>query len=316
MDADHIPDAADAAALAEAATAERPIAISRFTTGAQHYVYEARFAAGAPVVVRIARDRDAPLVASASRLSHLLRPLGVPLPAILTERLTPPLPHLILERLPGTDFGHVVHGLLAAQLTAIAAGVAKAQALVATTPSAGRYGYAATPEAAPRARWSEVLADSLARSRGRIAAAGLFEVDAGNALEAALSGLRAAADAQPATPFLHDTTSKNVIIAPDGTLSGIVDVDDLCYGDPRWVIALTLASLIASGGPQIYTDSWLQRAGLVDDPLFRLYVALFLFDFMSEHGQIFNGNPRESSLEARARLLGLFEAAVARVGFT
>jgi aminoglycoside phosphotransferase (APT) family kinase protein len=109
---------------------------------------------------------------------------------------------------------------------------------------------------------------------------------------------------------------KNVIIAPDGTLSGIVDVDDLCYGDPRWVIALTLASLIASGGPQIYTDSWLQRAGLVDDPLFRLYVALFLFDFMSEHGQIFNGNPRESSPEARARLLELFEAAVARAGFT
>jgi hypothetical protein len=44
------------------------------------------------------------------------------------------------------------------------------------------------------------------------------------------------------------------------------------------------------------------------DKVFRLYVALFLVDFMSEHGQTFNHNSRASSPEARRRLLEVFEA--------
>jgi hypothetical protein len=43
------------------------------------------------------------------------------------------------------------------------------------------------------------------------------------------------------TPFLHDTTTKNVIVTSEGHFSGIVDVDDLCLGDPRYPAALTQA---------------------------------------------------------------------------
>ena len=55
-------------------------------------------------------------------------------------------------------------------------------------------------------------------------------------------------DSQPPIPFLHDTTTKNVIVTPEGAFSGIVDVDDLCFGDPRYVVALTLPSLTAAAG--------------------------------------------------------------------
>ena len=51
---------------------------------------------------------------------------------------------------------------------ATAAEVARAQAIAAKTGSAGRYGYASLPERAPHAAWSDVLEDSLARSRMRI----------------------------------------------------------------------------------------------------------------------------------------------------
>jgi hypothetical protein len=47
-------------------------------------------------------------------------------------------------------------------------------------------------------------------------------------------------------------------------------------------------------------------ANLRDDGIFRLYVALFLVDFMSEHGQAFNQDSRVSSPEARRRLLEVF----------
>ena len=87
-----------------------------------------------------------------------------------------------------------------------------------------------------------------------------------------------------------------------------MDVDDLCFGDPRYVVALTLASLMASGGPTRYVDAWMKAAGYRNDRIFRLYVALFLVDFMSEHGQEFNGNAPASSVDFRNRLLRVFSA--------
>jgi len=121
-----------------------------------------------------------------------------------------------------------------------------------------------------------------------------------------VSAAHAELDALPPVPFLHDTTTKNVIVTQEGSFSGIVDVDDLCFGDPRYVVALTLASLIASGGPTAYVDAWMNSANYRKDRIFQLYVALFIVDFMSEHGQEFNGNVLASSADRRNRLLGVF----------
>jgi len=67
-------------------------------------------------------------------------------------------------------------------------------------------------------------------------------------------------------------------------LSGIVDVNDLCFGDPRYAPALTLAVLTASHKTDAYVQAWMHAAGHQDNRLFQLYVALFLADLMSEHG--------------------------------
>ena len=71
-------------------------------------------------------------------------------------------------------------------------------------------------------------------------------------------------------------------------------------------VTLTLASLTASGGPLHYVDAWMRAANYRDDRIFRLYVVLFLVDFMSEHGQAFNRNLRPSSADDRNRLLRIF----------
>ena len=234
-----VPDADAAAAIAETATGRKVLGLSRFTTGAQHYVFEALFADGTPVVVRMSRAADVVIALGASGLSKRLRPLGVPLPAIIAEGFEPPFPFMVLERLPGTDLGRVVGRLSEPQLHAVAGKIAAAQAIVAVTPSAGRYGYAVTPETAPRERWSAVLDDSIARSRSRIVAVGLLDPSVAEAAQGLLAARRDEADAQPAVPFLHDATVKNVIVTEAGGFSGIVDVDDLCFGDPRWVVALT-----------------------------------------------------------------------------
>jgi aminoglycoside phosphotransferase len=283
-----------------------PTTVRRFGTGTHHHVFDVAFKERAPVVVRIAAEYGRPAMAGAYELSRLLRPKGVPLPKIIVERLDHQFPHLILERLPGADLGHVIRGLSDTSLEAIAARVATAQVMTSKTVTGMRYGYGVKPINAPHEWWSQVLQDNLARSRRRIAAAGLFDQAPVHAVAARVAAARSELDALPPIPFLHDTTTKNVIVTPDGTFSGIVDVDDLCFGDPRYVAALTLASLVASGGPTHYVDAWMNLAGYRCDRIFRLYVALFIVDFMSEHGQAFNGNVPPSTPERRSRLLGVF----------
>ncbi|MDB5527669.1 MAG: hypothetical protein JWR51_772 [Devosia sp.] len=306
-----VPSAALAASVAKQVMGASPVAITRFTTGAQHYVYEAQFAELPPVVVRIGSQSAHAAMAGAVHLSRLLRPRGVPLPALLAQDIEAPLPWIVLERLAGGDLGGVIGSLSERQLDRIAAGVAAAQAAVAQTGSAGRYGYAIRPEDAPFASWEAVLRGNLDRSRQRMAAHGLFDTGLLGTVETILTSQRERLAQIPATPFLHDTTTKNVIIDPAGVLSGIVDVDDLCFGDPRYPAALTLAALLAYGGPTGYVAAWLHHAEQAGDAIFRLYVAIFLLDLMAEHGGVFNGNEQPSKPEDRARMLAAFTATVA-----
>lgn len=304
-----------AAAIAAQVTKQAPKRVARFTTGARHFVCEATFNDRQPVVVRIGSMNARAEIAGAVYLSSLLRPRGVPLPAILAENVESAFPWMVLERLQGVDLGAVMASLSDAQLEEIAAQVARAQSIAAETGSAGRYGYAVRPTEAPHAAWSQALGAHLDRSRHRIASAGLFDVACADIVQSELSFMRDEIDSIPATPFLHDTTTRNVIVTEDGVLSGIVDVDDLGFGDPRYPAALTLAVLTAQGGPARYVSALLRHAGRPDDRLFRMYVTLFLLDLMSEHGQAFNGNERPSSPRERASLQGCFERSLERIRY-
>jgi aminoglycoside phosphotransferase len=289
-----------------------PSSVSR---QARHYVFDVAFADRQPIVVRLGEPMARSELAGGLSLSALLRPLGVPLPAILGDDIHAEFPWMAMERLPGQDLGAVIADLSDMQLVRIAAEVARAQALVAQTQSAGRYGYASLSQRAPHGAWRLVLEDSLSRSRVRIAAAGLFDAASVDVVRAKLATLRDEIDRIAATPFLHDTTTRNVIVAAAGAFSGIVDVDDLCFGDARYPIALTSAVLTAYyGGRDDYISAWMRHAGLRDDRLFQLYVALFLLDLMGEHGHVFNGNDSPSTPAARAALLRAFSARLTAIG--
>jgi hypothetical protein len=210
------------------------------------------------------------------------------LPEVIAEGVSHQFSHLVLERLPGTDLGEVIGGLSDSNLDVIATKVAQAQRMTSRAASGTRYGYSVEPGDAPHQSWSQVLMDNLARSRRRIAAAKLFDENVVDAIAEIVSTARAELDALP-------------------------PVDDLCFGDPRYVVALTLASLMASGGPTHYIDAWMNAANYRDDRIFRLYVALFIVDFMSEHGQEFNGNVLTSSVDCRNRLLRVFAACAQRI---
>ena len=302
-----MPDAAAASDAVLRLLGSRAVSVVRFTTGSCHWVFDVRLETGASVVLRMTTAPLRPAMAGALHLNELLRPMGVPLPLVLHADLDAAFPTLVLERLAGTDLGHVMASLDERSLESVAGRVAEAQGIVSRLPSTGRYGFAVTPGVAPCASWPEVLAGSLARSRRRLSAAGLFSLDTADRVEALLGAVHTEASQVPAVPFLHDTTTKNVIVTPDGRFSGIVDVDDLCWGDPRLAVALTLAAVQAFGGSQQYVAAWMRLAGFRDDRLFRAYVALFVLDFLSEQGTAFNGNELVADAQRYAPLLALFE---------
>jgi len=304
------PTAEDACRVTGTALGAHAVGARRFTTGLHHFVYEVELADGRTVVMRMTRPSERQFMRQAVMLPEQLRPLGVPLPQLLAADTDAPLPWMLLERLPGVDLWEAVGSLSDAGMRHIAGRVAAAQAIAATTPTGGRYGFSATPEGARFTGWPELVAADIERSRGRIVSAGLFDPAHVDRVERIRLKLRTELDAIPATPFLHDTTTKNVIVTTDGTFSGIVDVDDLCFGDPRFVTALTEVALRANGLPATYSDYLMEAAGWKDDHLNRLYVAVIFLGFMSEHGQPYNGNQRPSQPEARAKLLALYEGAL------
>ena len=289
--ADPVPhDAAVVASDVLGVPAER---VARFPTGRRHFVYDVRLADGRCVVVRISRRDDIEAARGATYWSSLLRPKGVPLPVLLHSDVSLQrwaFPVMVLERLPGDDLGMIYQRLGRRQLRALAERLVSIQAIVAALPPGRGYGFVTSYDCEfPHADWGAVVAALLARSRARIRAAAIVNEGVVDAVEAAAERFAGYFSRIAPVPFLHDITTKNVIVH-EGRLSGIVDVDDLCFGDPLLLLALVRMALLAHGLDPAYFEQWLdivrpdaEQAAAID-----LYTALYCIDFMGELGQRFN----------------------------
>lgn len=298
---DPTPTEQNAARIVRNALGWSGVSVRRFTTGLAFFVYDVKSDQG-PAVVRIGRWTQAAALADSLALWRRLAPLGVPLPQVLVDGTAAEMPFVIMSRLPGTDLGDVIGTLPPARLVTIAHAVADAQLATARLGPGTGFGFAAREDLATHSCWGDVVAASVNRSVQRIAANKLFPPAIAKGVIRSLALHRAALDTAPPTPFLHDTTTKNVIVTEAGDFSGIVDVDDLCFGDPRYAVALTKAALLAHAGPVSYVEPWMARMGLADDAVFAFYVAVFLLDFIAEQGMAFNGNQPPSDPQVRSRL--------------
>jgi len=83
-----------------------------------------------------------------------------------------------------------------------------------------------------------------------------------------------------------------------GEISGIVDVDGVCYGDPLCVLGLTQMAILSIGGPTDYIDYWFEFQALnqkwdesqrvFQRKILTLYTLWHCVGFMSECGRSFN----------------------------
>src|SRR5947209_2858710 len=104
MDATADPTPHDAGAIAADVFGAAAETVARFPTGSGHFVYDVRLVDGRRAVIRMSRRDDIEAARGATYWSSLLRPKGVPLPALLHSDLSLTryaFPVIVLARLPG-----------------------------------------------------------------------------------------------------------------------------------------------------------------------------------------------------------------------
>lgn len=248
-----IPDEKYASSVATQMIDEKVTAVSRLATGNQNYVYAIDTEKSQYVIRMTTIFRDK--FVSALHWQERLIPLGVPLAKFIAQDLDgqySPFPALLMRRLPGADIGKVYPSLTAAQKKNIARQMVDVHASLGVLPDGSKYGYTPNP---PHETWVDFLTYDLNVASERISKAQIFDKDVIKIAFSKCDSLKEDLLKIRPRPFMPDTTVKNVIIH-DGVLMGIVDVDDICYGDPLFTLSLTYAGSEIDGHDTDYADAW------------------------------------------------------------
>jgi len=171
---------------------------------------------------------------------QVLRALGLPVQSVIAAGATPSGgSYIVLNWLSGRDLIHELGEMSPEQMTTLAQRVVECQRGVGSLPKAARFGWAPIGRSGNLQKWTEAFG----------AAACAEAIDDGTILgklRSRLCGVRSRVEAYfdtvVPTPFLDDLTTKNVLVE-NGALSGIIDVDFVCYGDPLLAVGATMASL-------------------------------------------------------------------------
>jgi aminoglycoside phosphotransferase (APT) family kinase protein len=305
-----LPDEVTAAKVFRSHFSEPVSAVTRFPTGLRHHVYEIRTSTGGAYVVRIASSASRPDLEGGLYWHPRLRAAGVPVPVLYASSVTDEYPYMLIERLPGSDLGQVYAGLSSAAKQALAVRIAAIQKAVSALPMPRGFGFAHSYEQADaqgKRSWAEVVAADIARSEERIHRIGRIEQRYVERVRAVLTDYETYLQSVRPVPFLDDMTTKNVIVN-EGTLSGIVDTDEVCFGDPLFTLGITNMALLSLGMDTDYVGYWLNAIGVSRQQraIVAGYSLVFCLGFMSELGQVFN-QPVEYSEGRAQNLRDIFE---------
>jgi aminoglycoside phosphotransferase (APT) family kinase protein len=307
------PSRQDAAIVVRSRLGLEPAEVRRFLTGLCHYVYSVTASDRQKFVVRIATTSTKRLLAGGIYWNELLRPMGVPLPRILAANLEPSeirFPFVVLEQLPGSDLCQIYQTLTSPEKLEIVSEVVRIREKVSVLPEAHGFGFAYSYSESPGYRsWKAAVLGILERAQQRMSHSGhpgvAYVARARQALgryETYFAGVRP-------VPFLDDTTTKNVLV-DQGRFTGVVDVDQLCFGDPLLTLGLTKMALHANASDVDYVEHWMNLLGLNKElrQVVDAYTLLFCVDFMSELGQRFNKEEQpEIDVQKFTRLESVFE---------
>lgn len=281
------PNEVIASSIVANMTQENVISATRFTTGDQFFVYAVK-TENHEYVLRIASPNQKSKFIAGIDWQEKLIPLGIPLAKFIHTDLNEqysPFPALLMNRLPGDDLCNVYSTLSAADKKQLAIEMVNIQTKTNTLPNGSGYGIMESYEAAPEANtWFDFIMNRLMLFKKIIHETGVFNhALVEQAIQLAIKNKDSLLSVKP-KPFLWDASERNVLIH-EGKITGIVDVDDLCFGDPLFVIALTSVALACDGYDTLYADYWAEALSLNPTEKNRLafYKLFYVIVFMRKH---------------------------------
>ncbi len=298
------PTRTDALRIARDFAEEDVAELARYPTGLCHWVYRCETASGRVFVLRVAQPDNRDFIAGGIANGRMLAERGIPVARVLGGDAEARLPWMAVEHLDGRDIGAVYAELSRPQKAALAREVVQIQQKVAELGEGEGFGYThVAGEPAPFARGDEVVDGLVQRSLGWLAETGLDATEEVELVHRRLDGLRPALREVRPIPFLDDLTTKNVLVH-QGSLTGIVDVDELCYGDRMMWVGLTRMALLNAGYDAEYLECLLDELGADDEDRARseFYTGLYALVFLSEQGVAFNDDAETPDAEEAAFL--------------
>lgn len=301
--------------VVSAMTGEQALSATRMATGDQNFVYAVK-TSKAEYVLRMTDVGHKYKFHAAIAWQKMLLPLGVPLAEFIKSDLEgkySPYPALLMMRLPGDDLINIYPSLTEADKKSIALEMIKIQALCVRLPEGPGYGIFDSYDIISADKtWYEFLSKRLELYKEHIIKHAIFNPDlATQALNVVKNMEESFRNVRP-MPFLWDASERNVLVH-NGKITGIVDVDDICFGDPLLVIALTSICLELEGLDTKYTDYWsaglhLDRSAQVRLDFYKLFYAIA---FMRKHSmQTVNS---KKVLFDNKRLLSIFHQSLERL---
>ncbi len=310
-----IPNEKIAADVVNSMTNEKVLSISRMKTGDQHFVFALKTSLS-EYVLRMTTLEQKKSFISAIYWQEKFLPLGIPLAKFLISDLDgnySGFPALLMNRLPGDDLCNVYSSLTDLDKKNLAEEMVKIQKSATALPAGLSYGISDSYENITEFKsWRDFLMQRIHLLMDLISKAGIFDANEISKVVSIAKDLEEELHEIPATPFLWDASERNVIIYK-GKISGIVDVDEVCFGDPLFVLGLTYSALENEGHDTLYTDYWTEALHLDKKLQLRLefYRLFYIVVLMRKHSMT-TANRQKINFNAQ-RLQNMFQQSLTRI---
>lgn len=310
-----LPNEIIASSVVHSMTGEKSQSIMRIETGDQNFVYAVKTDA-AEYVIRMTTVSYKSKFLSAIKWQKLFLPIGVPVAEFIQSDLDgkySPYPALLMPRLPGDDLINVYPNLSDTEKKNLANEMVKIQALCSKLPENAGFGVADSYDYTPEDKtWFSFILNRLHLYKKIITKNGVFNHDLVTPVIQLSKKLEDNFSIIRPTPFLWDASERNVLVR-DGKITGIVDIDDICFGDPLLVIALTSTCFELEGYDTHYTDYWADALHLDKAAQDRLnfYKLFYAVAFMRKHG-IQTANDKMAMYDIE-RLINIYRRSIERI---
>lgn len=268
---------------------EKPLKIERMVTGICNEVYIAEYP-DRKVVVRM--NTEARKLLGTEKNINLFKSLGIKVSNILASDYTKtdiPFAYQVLTYLEGKDLGQVIEFMTDDELRDFARETANIFKKLSTIPTNGKFGWVGADENSTIDSWAKIIkADKIEERNKKTEVVGDDLVKKEKELyQKYLSYFNSV----KSTMYFDDMSSKNILVH-DGKFAGLIDLDDLMYGDPLETVGAIKTSWYGTHYGEVYANAVQDELNLSIEQrkMVTVYAILNRILWLSEKGIKFNEN--------------------------